>query len=411
MKKRKKISLPLQIIIALFIGVALGLCLQSNPKIADAYFKPIGTIFLNLIKLVIVPLVFSSLVVGVAELKDIKKLGKIGLKTFVFYFLTTTFAIILGLAFTNVLKPGSGFTLPTTLKEVKVNEAPNFIDTLINIIPSNPMKSIVDGSMLQIIVFALILGGGLLSLGETKSKPVFAFFDGISNAMISITNGIMKLAPIGVLGLITPVIANNGPKVIIPLIKVIFIVYLASIIHALLVYSSSIKIFTKMKVRTFFRKASTPFFVAFSTASSAGTLPVSMETAEEEMGVSKPIASFVLPLGATINMAGAAITISVLTLAAVNTLGIHIDFLTALILSILSALSACGASGVTGGSLLLIPVAASLFGISNDIAMQIVSIGFIIGIIQDSCETALNSSSDVLFTIAAEYHKKKKYKN
>ena len=153
MKKRKKISLPLQIIIALFIGVALGLCLQSNPKIADAYFKPIGTIFLNLIKLVIVPLVFSSLVVGVAELKDIKKLGKIGLKTFVFYFLTTTFAIILGLAFTNVLKPGSGFTLPTTLKEVKVNEAPNFIDTLINIIPSNPMKSIVDGSMLQIIVF------------------------------------------------------------------------------------------------------------------------------------------------------------------------------------------------------------------------------------------------------------------
>ena len=394
MKKRKKISLPLQIIIALFIGVALGLCLQSNPKIADAYFKPIGTIFLNLIKLVIVPLVFSSLVVGVAELKDIKKLGKIGLKTFVFYFLTTTFAIILGLAFTNVLKPGSGFTLPTTLKEVKVNEAPNFIDTLINIIPSNPMKSIVDGSMLQIIVFALILGGGLLSLGETKSKPVFAFFDGISNAMISITNGIMKLAPIGVLGLITPVIANNGPKVIIPLIKVIFIVYLASIIHALLVYSSSIKIFTKMKVRTFFRKA--------STASSAGTLPVSIETAEEEMGVSKPIASFVLPLGATINMDGTAIYQGVCALFIAQVYGINLSLQQQVVIVLTTTLASVGTAGVPGAGVIMLTM------VLQSVGLPVEGIALVAGIdrIFDMIRTAINILGDITCSVVVAHSEK-----
>ena len=390
MKKRKKISLPLQIIIALFIGVALGLCLQSNPKIADAYFKPIGTIFLNLIKLVIVPLVFSSLVVGVAELKDIKKLGKIGLKTFVFYFLTTTFAIILGLAFTNALK------------EVKVNEAPNFIDTLINIIPSNPMKSIVDGSMLQIIVFALILGGGLLSLGETKSKPVFAFFDGISNAMISITNGIMKLAPIGVLGLITPVIANNGPKVIIPLIKVIFIVYLASIIHALLVYSSSIKIFTKMKVRTFFRKASTPFFVAFSTASSAGTLPVSMETAEEEMGVSKPIASFVLPLGATINMDGTAIYQGVCALFIAQVYGINLSLQQQVVIVLTTTLASVGTAGVPGAGVIMLTM------VLQSVGLPVEGIALVAGIdrIFDMIRTAINILGDITCSVVVAHSEK-----
>ena len=389
MKKRKKISLPLQIIIALFIGVALGLCLQSNPKIADAYFKPIGTIFLNLIKLVIVPLVFSSLVVGVAELKDIKKLGKIGLKTFVFYFLTTTFAIILGLAFTNVLKPGSGFTLPTTLKEVKVNEAPNFIDTLINIIPSNPMKSIVDGSMLQIIVFALILGGGLLSLGETKSKPVFAFFDGISNAMISITNGIMKLAPIGVLGLITPVIANNGPKVIIPLIKVIFIVYLASIIHALLVYSS-------------FRKASTTFFVAFSTASSAGTLPVSMETAEEEMGVSKPIASFVLPLGATINMDGTAIYQGVCALFIAQVYGINLSLQQQVVIVLTTTLASVGTAGVPGAGVIMLTM------VLQSVGLPVEGIALVAGIdrIFDMIRTAINILGDITCSVVVAHSEK-----
>lgn len=402
MKKRKKISLPLQIIIALFIGVALGLCLQSNPKIADTYLKPIGSIFLNLIKLVIVPLVFSSLVAGVAELKDIKKLGKIGLKTFVFYFLTTAFAIILGLFFTNILKPGAGFTLPTTLTEVKVNEAPNFIDTLVNIIPANPMKSIVEGNMLQIIVFALILGCGLLSLGEAKSKPVFLFFDGISNAMISITNGIMKLAPIGVLGLITPVIANNGPKVLLPLLKVIFIVYLASIIHALLVYSSSIKIFTKMKVRTFFKKASTPFFVAFSTASSAGTLPVSMETAEEEMGVSKPIASFVLPLGATINMDGTAIYQGVCALFIAQVYGIDLSIQQQIVIVLTTTLASVGTAGVPGAGVIMLTM------VLQSVGLPIEGIALVAGIdrIFDMIRTAVNILGDITCSVVVAHSEK-----
>ena len=158
MKKIKKIPLPIQIVIGLFIGIILGLILEGKPETASTYIKPIGVIFLNLIKLVIVPLVFSSLVVGVSELKDIKKLGKIGLKTFCYYMITTVFAITLGLIFSNLFEPGRGYNLPATLSDIKVNETPKFVDTIINIFPSNPLKSLVEGNMLQIIVFALILG-------------------------------------------------------------------------------------------------------------------------------------------------------------------------------------------------------------------------------------------------------------
>lgn len=399
MKKKKKMSLPLQIIFALFVGVFLGLLLESNPKIADTYIKPLGTVFLNLIKLVIVPLVFSSLVSGVSELKDIKKLGKIGLKTFIFYFFTTAFAITLGLIFTNILKPGIAFNLPTTLDKVKVNEIPNFMDTLINIVPSNPMKSIVEGNMLQIIVFSLILACGILSLGEEKSKPVFSFFDGISNAMISITNGIMKLAPIGVFGLITPVVANNGPKVLLPLLKVIFVVYLASITHACLVYSSSIKIFTKMKVKTFFKKALTPIFVAFSTSSSAGTLPVSMETAEEEMGVSKPIASFVLPLGATINMDGTAIYQGVCALFIAQVYGIDLSLQQQIIIVLTTTLASVGTAGVPGAGLIMLAM------VLQSVGLPLEGIALVAGIdrIFDMIRTAVNIFGDITCSVVVAH--------
>lgn len=399
MTKKKKISLPLQIIIALFVGVALGLCLESTPSIADTYIKPFGTVFLNLIKLVIVPLVFSSLVVGVSELKDVKKLGKIGLKTFIFYLVTTIFAIILGLLFANILQPGAGFTMPTSLKEIKVNEAPKFIDTLINIIPSNPIKSIVEGNMLQIIVFALILACGLLSLPEKKSKPVFIFFDGISNAMISITNGIMKLAPIGVLGLITPVVASNGPKVLLPLLKVIFVAYLASIVHALIVYSSSIKLFTKVKVLTFYRKVMTPLFVAFSTASSAGTLPVSMETAEEEMGVSKPIASFVLPLGATINMDGTAIYQGVCALFIAQVYGIDLSLQQQIVIVLTTTLASVGTAGVPGAGVIMLAM------VLQSVGLPLEGIALVAGIdrIFDMIRTTVNIFGDITCSVVVAH--------
>lgn len=170
MKKKKGLSLPIQILIGLLVGIVVGIFLQSKPEIASTYIKPLGTLFLNLIKLVIVPLVFASLVVGVADLKDAKEIGKIGMKTFVYFFLTTAFAIVIGLILANLLDVSSGFTLPADQLQFEAKEAPSFIDTLINIVPSNPLKSLVEGQMLQIIVFALILGGGLLYAGEKEQQ-------------------------------------------------------------------------------------------------------------------------------------------------------------------------------------------------------------------------------------------------
>lgn len=398
MKKIKKIPLPIQIVIGLFIGIILGLILEGKPETASTYIKPIGVIFLNLIKLVIVPLVFSSLVVGVSELKDIKKLGKIGLKTFCYYMITTVFAITLGLIFSNLFEPGRGYNLPATLSDIKVNETPKFVDTIINIFPSNPLKSLVEGNMLQIIVFALILGCGLLAIGE-KSKTVFSFFDGISNAMISITNAIMKISPIGVIGLITPVVAENGPKILLPLLKVIFVVYFTCILHTAITYSLSIRIFTKMKLKTFFRKSSVPFFVAFTTSSSSGTLPVSMETAENELGVSKPIASFVLPLGATINMDGTAIYQGVCAIFIAQVYGIDLSIYQQIVIVLTTTLASVGTAGVPGAGVIMLAM------VLQSVGLPIEGIALVAGVdrIFDMIRTAINVLGDVTCSVVVAH--------
>ena len=401
MKKITKIPLPFQIIIGLFIGVILGLYLGNNPAFANTYIKPFGIVFLNLIKLVIVPLVFSSLVVGVSELKDIKKLGKIGLKTFIFYMITTILAITISLIFANILKPGTGFNLPANLSEIKVNQAPKFIDTLLNIIPANPLKALVEGNMLQIIIFSLLLGSGLLSIKE-KSKTVFAFFDGISSAMISITNAIMKLAPIGVIGLITPVVATNGPKVLLPLLKVILVVYFVWIVHALFTYSISIKVFTKMKVSSFFKKAFTPIFVAFTTSSSAGTLPVSIETVQTDMGVSKSIASFVLPLGATINMDGTAVYQGVCALFIAQVYGIDLNVYQQIIIVLTTTLASIGTAGVPGAGVIMLAM------VLQSVGLPIEGIALVAGIdrIFDMIRTVVNVLGDITCSVVIAHSEK-----
>lgn len=401
MKKITKIPLPFQIIIGLFIGVILGLYLGNNPAFANTYIKPFGIVFLNLIKLVIVPLVFSSLVVGVSELKDIKKLGKIGLKTFIFYMITTILAITISLIFANILKPGTGFNLPANLSEIKVNQAPKFIDTLLNIIPANPLKALVEGNMLQIIIFSLLLGSGLLSIKE-KSKTVFAFFDGISNAMISITNAIMKLAPIGVIGLITPVVATNGPKVLLPLLKVILVVYFVCIVHALFTYSISIKVFTKIKVSSFFKKAFTPIFVAFTTSSSAGTLPVSIETVQTDMGVSKSIASFVLPLGATINMDGTAVYQGVCALFIAQVYGIDLNVYQQIIIVLTTTLASIGTAGVPGAGVIMLAM------VLQSVGLPIEGIALVAGIdrIFDMIRTVVNVLGDITCSVVIAHSEK-----
>ncbi len=390
MVKEKRLSLPFQILIGLSLGILAGIMLQNNPDVADNFIKPLGTIFLNLIKLVIVPLVFSSLLVGIADLDDAAKIGKIGLKTFIYFFCTTAIALIIGLTVANVFNVGSGFTLPVEDLAYEAKEAPKFIDTLVGIIPANPLKSIIEGEMLQIIVFALILGAGLLAVGE-KGKPVLTFFNGIAEAMYKVTDKIMKLAPIGVFGLMTPVIAHNGPQVLLPLSKAILAVYFACALHVLLVYSSTVKIFGKMNLKQFYKGAFSPWLMAFTTSSSAGTLPVTMEAAEKELGVSKPIASFVLPLGATINMDGTAIYQGVCALFIAQVYGLNLTISQQLTIVLTATLASVGTAGVPGSGMIMLAM------VLQGVGLPVEGIALVAGVdrIFDMIRTSINVVGDL----------------
>lgn len=392
--EKKRMSLPIQILIGLALGVIVGLLLQNNPEIADNFIKPFGTIFLNLIKLIIVPLVFSSLLVGVADLDDAAKIGKIGLKTFVYFLFTTSIALIIGLVVSNVLNVGAGFTIPIEDIAYEAKEAPKFIDTLVGIVPSNPLKSLVEGEMLQIIVFALILGAGLLAVGDL-GKPVLNFFNGIAEAMYKITNAIMKLAPIGVFGLMTPVIANNGPQVLLPLSKAILAVYLACALHVVLVYAPTVKLLGKMNVKQFFKGAFGPWLFAFTTSSSSGTLPVSMEAAENKLGVSKPIASFVLPLGATINMDGTAIYQGVCALFIAQVYGIDLSISQQLTIILTATLASVGTAGVPGSGMIMLAM------VLQGVGLPVEGIALVAGVdrIFDMIRTSINVVGDLACSV------------
>jgi len=271
----KKMQLTTKIFIGLALGIVLGIILQPNPDIANKFIKPFGTLFLNLIKLVIVPLVFSSLVVGACSMDDVRKLGRIGGKTVAYYMLTTAFAVTIGLVLANVTNVGGGFSIPVDAK-VEIAAAPSVIDTLLNIIPSNPLKALVEGNMLQIIAFALIIGAGIIGIGE-KGKNLQSFFDSFAEVMYKIIAVIMEFAPIGVFALITPVVAVNGPSVLLPLLKLIIVVYVGCALHAILVYSSTVSIFAKVSPIRFFKGIASAMISAYTTASSSATLPVSMK--------------------------------------------------------------------------------------------------------------------------------------
>ena len=399
MKEKKKMSLAMQIFIALVLAIIAGLLMQNYTDFAESYIKPFGTIFLNLIKFIVVPIVLFSIMCGIISMSDIKKVGSIGLKTVVFYLCTTAFAVTIGLVGGNLFR-GLFPVVATTDLSYEAAEATSFMDTLVNIFPSNFISPMAEANMLQVIVMALILGFAIILVGEKNVRVVNAFND-LNEIFMKCMEMILKLSPIGVFCLLCPVIAANGPAIIGSLAMVLLAAYICYVVHAVVVYSLTVRTLGGLSPLKFFKGMLPAIMFAFSSASSVGTLPINMECTEK-LGTSREIASFILPLGATINMAGAAITISVMALSAANTVGVSVDFGTALIMCVLAALSAAGASGVAGGSLLLIPMACSLFGISSDIAMQVVGVGFIVGVIQDSCETGLNSSTDVLFTAAAE---------
>lgn len=389
----KKMQLTTKIFIGLALGIVLGIILQPNPEIADNYIKPFGTLFLNLIKLVIVPLVFSSLVVGACSMDDVRKLGRIGGKTVAYYLFTTAFAITIGLVLANITNVGGGYIIPADAT-YEIAAAPNVIETLLNIIPANPLKALVDGNMLQIIAFALIIGAGIIGIGE-KGKNLQSFFDSFAEVMYKIIAVIMKFAPIGVFALITPVVAVNGPSVLLPLLKLIIVVYAGCALHAILTYSLTVWGLAKVSPLQFFKGIAPAMVFSYTTASSSATLPISMKRCEENLGVSKSICSFTLPLGATINMDGTAIYQGVCAFFIAQIYGIPLPMTAQLTIILTATLASIGTAGVPGAGMIMLGM------VLHTVGLPIEGIAIIAGVdrILDMMRTMINVTGDAACSV------------
>ncbi len=391
-----QLSLINRIVIGMIIGILLGIFVPQAVAVGT-----IGTVFVSALKAIAPLLVFFIVLSALAQHKEGHETN---MKSIVILYLFGTFAAALVGVIASFAYPIT-LTLTDTVSEIAAPEGiASVLQTLILKLVDNPVNALMSGNYIGILSWAVVFGFAFRKADESTKS----FLQQIADATSHVVKLVISFAPFGIMGLVYTTVSENGVGVFATYGSLIMVL-LGSMFFVALVINPII-VFVMIKENPFplvFRCLKDSGITAFFTRSSAANIPVNMELCKD-LGLDEDSYSVSIPLGATINMAGAAITITVLSLAAVNTLGIQVDFLTALVLSVLSTVAACGASGVTGGSLLLIPVACSLFGISNDIAMQVVGVGFIIGVLQDSCETALNSSTDVLFTAAAEFRQWKK---
>lgn len=400
LRKWNSISLIWRIVIGLVIGAVLGVCSQAFAWDQIMIIDLLGTLFVSALKAVAPVLVFFLVLSALANAKTAGSMKTVILLYIVSTILSAFIAVLVSFAFPVDIQ------LATPPEDVAAS--PEGIGavllTLVTNIFSNPVDALMKGNFIGILAWAIVLGIALRS-AKQSTKTVF---ENVSAAITRVVRWIINLAPFGILGLVYTSVSTSGLEIFtsygaIILLLVSCMLFIALVVNPIIVFICIRKNPYPLVLRCLKDSGITAFF----TRSSAANIPVNMELCQN-LGLNKDNYSVSIPLGATINMAGAAVTISIMTMATVHLLGIQVDFPTAVVLSILSAVGACGASGVAGGSLLLIPLACSLFGIGQDIAMQVVAVGLIIGVIQDSCETALNSSSDVLFTASAEYMARRK---
>ena len=394
-QKWNEINLIKRILVFLVLGAVLGVVAPTLEWIGI-----FGTLFVGALKAVAPILVFFLVI---AALTNARADGS--MKTIIVLYILCTFIAALVAVIASYLFP---IELTLTGLEAAENTSPEgvgeVLSTLIMNVVANPVDALVNANYLGILAWGVLLGVAL----RIASEATKTIFTDISDAVGHVVRWVISLAPFGIFGLVYTAVSTNGLEIfteygMLLLVLVGCMFFLAFVANPLIVYACTRKNPYPLVLRTIKESGLTAFF----TRSSAANIPVNMELCRK-LKLDKDVYSVSIPLGATINMGGAAVTITVMAMAASNTLGIAVDLPTAVILSVLAAVSACGASGVAGGSLMLIPLACSLFGIGNDIAMQVVAVGFIIGVIQDSCETALNSSTDVLFTAAAEYRERRK---
>jgi Na+/H+-dicarboxylate symporter len=400
--KLPKLQLYTKILIALALGAFFGLLANGLhfPGFVLTYVKPFGTAFVRLISMVVVPLVFASLLVGTTSLKDIRSLGRIGVKTLVFYLCTTAIAITIGLLLANVWRPGAGLSeeakseLLAGVAEERVSptpdEKPSIKDVLLNIIPTNPIRALAEGQMLQIIFFALLTGICLTLIPPPRAGPIIQFFESVNDVVVKMIHLIMKLAPYGVFALIASVVADFGLNILLLLIKYCLTVVVGLVAHVLLVYSSVIKAFSKMAVRTFFAGIRPAQLIAFSSGSSSATLPVTIECTSQTLGVSRYICSFTLPLGATINMDGTALYQGVSAVFLAQLYGLDLSLGQQLTVVLTATLASIGTAGTPGAGIVTLAVVLTSIGVPLE------GIAIIMGVerILDMCRSVVNITGD-----------------
>lgn len=398
----KKINLTTKIFIALVLGITTGLVLhpiKDNPFVSkyiiDFVFNLLGNGFIRAIRMVVVPLVLCSLVVGSAGIEDVAKLGRIGIKTLVFYLSTTAFAVVLALVGGNIINPGKGVNIgEIAVSKVTVSETKPFVDILLDMIPINPVEAMATGNMLQIIVFAILVGVALSLLGD-KASNIKRIFEEGNNLSLKLVEMIMVIASFGVYGLISKTFTTLGYAALLPLFKYFIGVVIILFIHCLVTYQGILVVFGKYNPIKFFKNFAPTMMVGFSTASSSASLPSSLKAMQETFGVSKAISSFTIPLGNTINMDGTAVMQGVATIFIAQIYGIDLTMGNYITIIVTATLASIGTAGVPGVGVIMLGM------VLVQVGLPLEGIGLVMGIDRfvDMFRTMINITGDAVCTL------------
>lgn len=398
----KNLKLIHKVFIGLVSGIIVGALLypmKENPivskYIVSGLFEFLGQGFLRLVKMIIVPLVFASLVTGTAAMNDVKKLGRIGIKTLAFFMGTTAIGIIAAIVGANILKPGAGIVLENVQQtQFVAKEADSFVKVLLNIIPTNPIEALVKGEMLQVIFFAVMTGFVITILGE-KAKRLQGIFEEVNSLMLKMVSLIMELAPFGIFGLIGKTFITLGWAAMKPLASFIIVTYILLLFHGLVVYQILLRVYAKESPVAFLKKILAPMTLAFSTSSSAACIPLSLKTLKEEFNVEEKVSSFTIPLGATINMDGTAIMQGVATVFIAQLYNIHLTTNDYFMVVLTAVLASIGTAGVPGVGTIMLSMVLSQVGLPLE------GIGMILAVdrIVDMGRTTVNITGDLVCSV------------
>ena len=395
-KSKRKLSLPAWIFIGMVAGILAGLAFLKIPEFTDEWIKPIGTIYINLLKFLVVPVVVCSITAGVISLKDLKRVGSVGVKTFIYYMFTTAVAVVIGLVIVNLFK---GMFHPLSSAELgelnyEAAAAPSVMDVIVGIFPDNLFGPMVSADMLPVIVIAILVGAGILAAGE-RGKKIGALVEDMNEVVMKIMMMIIKITPIGVFCLMTNVVAVNGPEIVGTLALVIGIAYLSYLIHVVVVYGLSVRFLSGMNPLKFAKGIYPAFICAFTTTSSNATLPLNIECCNN-MGAEPEISSFVLPLGATINMDGTAIYQAVATVFLTSCSGMDLTLVQIVMVVVTATLASIGTAGVPGAGVVMLTM------VLESVGLPVAGIGLVMGVdrIFDMGRTAVNITGDAACTLA-----------